>query len=115
MKGDMDKLRNEYKWLQILKMGFIALITVYLATSHLSVNIFKNNFDTSQTESIKYSIEKAAVQCYALEGYYPPNLKYLEVNYGIKIDKTKYHCEYLVFSSNVKPQINVFERKSSNE
>ncbi len=50
------------------------------------------------------AIERAVVQCYALEGAYPPDIKYLE-NYGIAIDETELFVDYQPQGSNLRPAI----------
>ena len=54
---------------------------------------------------IQKAISRAAVCCYALEGAYPPNLRYLQDNYNLMIDEKRFYCEIEVFGSNVRPDI----------
>ena len=49
----------------------------------------------------------ASVQCYAIEGRYPPSVEYLEENYGVQINRKKYNVFYDGFASNVMPEINI--------
>ena len=56
------------------------------------------------------AINKAVVQCYAIEGYFPPDIEYLEENYGLIINHDKYIVSYNVFASNIMPNIDVFIR-----
>ena len=53
------------------------------------------------------AIERAAVLCYATEGFYPPSLSYIEEKYGVQIDEKRYTIRYEVFASNVMPVIQV--------
>lgn len=48
---------------------------------------------------------RASVQCYAIEGRYPPSVEYLEENYGVRIDRDRYNVFYNGFASNVMPEI----------
>ncbi|MGI6620978.1 MAG: hypothetical protein ACOX35_05970 [Bacillota bacterium] len=91
----------------------ICLTLVYFAVACFSISSYREELEKSEVESIKRAIERAAVQCYALEGHYPPDLEYLEENYGIRINRAKYHCEYFVFASNVRPHINVIKKVGS--
>ena len=54
------------------------------------------------------AVRRASVQCYAIEGRYPPSVEYLEENYGIAIDRERYHVFYEGFASNIMPDITVF-------
>jgi hypothetical protein len=54
------------------------------------------------------AIIRSAVQCYAIEGFYPPDIEYLENNYGLLVDHNKYFVSYSVFASNIIPEVQVF-------
>lgn len=57
--------------------------------------------------SLRDAIRRASVQCYAIEGRYPPSVEYLEAHYGIVIDRRRYHVFYDGWASNVMPDITV--------
>ena len=59
-----------------------------------------------ETGKIKEVIDKALVQCYALEGSYPPDVEYLK-NYGVILDEEKYFYDYDMFATNIKPSVTV--------
>jgi hypothetical protein len=50
------------------------------------------------------------VSCYALEGQYPPDIAYLQEQYGLQIDMDRYMVHYEVFAENIMPDITVLER-----
>lgn len=56
------------------------------------------------------AIERAAVLCYATEGFYPPGLAYIEQRYGVQIDYDRYAVRYEVMGSNITPTIRVTAR-----
>ena len=60
---------------------------------------------------LERAIKRAAVQCYAIEGIYPPNLEYIKEHYGIVIDYRDYNIYYEVFADNIMPEIQVLERR----
>lgn len=91
----------------------LGLTAIYLAASLLGLNLYHAKLEHAETEAIIRAIERAAVQCYALEGHYPPDLDYLQQNYGIKLDEDKYHYEYSVFASNIRPYISVIKKVGS--
>ena len=53
------------------------------------------------------AIRQAAIQCYALEGMYPPNLDYLKTTYGVQVDEDRYFVDYQYLASNLMPDITV--------
>ncbi len=60
---------------------------------------------------LRESIERAAVTCYALENFYPPDIGYIERHYGVKLDREKYIVRYDALAGNIAPIITVTERK----
>lgn len=55
-------------------------------------------------------LRQSAVACYAAEGFYPPNLAYLEKHYGVQIDKQHYTVHYTAIAKNLMPDITVLEK-----
>ena len=54
------------------------------------------------------AIRAALVNCYAIEGYYPQQLSYLEEHYGLIIDRERYNVLYDVGGmGNVMPSVAV--------
>lgn len=51
-----------------------------------------------------------AVQCYAVEGIYPPDLGYMRDHYGLQVDEERYLVDYRCFASNLMPDITVLPR-----
>ena len=66
--------------------------------------------DAERIKSVEQAITKATVQCYAIEGQYPPNLEYLRERYGLAVDEENYIIQYDAFASNIMPTIVVLPR-----
>jgi len=65
---------------------------------------------SSSAEGIRIledSLRRAVVMSYAIEGRYPDSIEYIEENFGIFIDRTRYVVHYRVFASNILPEIAV--------
>ena len=60
-----------------------------------------------QLDVLTQAIQRASVQCYAIEGRYPPSVEYLEGHYGLSIDRDKYNVFYSGWASNIMPDITV--------
>ena len=60
--------------------------------------------EQAQLES---ALKRAIVECYALEGVYPPDLTYIEENYGIVINPKQFRVHYEIFAENVMPDFKV--------
>ena len=61
--------------------------------------------------AIREAIERGALQCYAVEGVYPPNLQYLEENYGLQVNTEDYYVTYEAFASNLAPTVIVQSKR----
>lgn len=69
--------------------------------------------ESSRAESLRIledSIRRAVVTAYAVEGRFPESLQYIEENFGIHIDRERFVVHYMVFASNIMPDIVVIER-----
>ena len=55
-------------------------------------------------------MRRSALQCYVVEGVYPPDLAYLEDNYGLQVNTEDYYVTYEAFSSNLPPTIRVMRK-----
>lgn len=56
------------------------------------------------------AIQRALVNCYAIEGVYPSELAYLEEHYGLNINHTRFVVDYDSFGSNIRPAVRVVPR-----
>ena len=107
----MNKVRNIYKksaWdflrAAILPVLFTAVIMTMIVFG------LQQTSDASSAEGLRIledSIRRAAVMSYAIEGRFPESIEYIEQNFGIHIDRTRYVVHYRVFASNVLPEIAV--------
>lgn len=60
---------------------------------------------------LERAMKRAAVQCYAIEGRYPPDTAYIAQHYGVFIDEAYYNVYYEAFADNIMPDIQVLERR----
>lgn len=102
--SDKSKFNKRTIWLPVLT--FILLLVILFAGIHKFEGILREQ-NLKLTEQ---SIQKAIVQCYANEGFYPASLSYLEDNYYLSIDYDDYHVYYECIASNLIPDVEVFER-----
>ena len=69
------------------------------------------NMNDEGANALKAAVERGARQCYVVEGVYPPNLSYLEKNYGLTVNHEDFYVTYDAFASNLPPDVRVTERK----
>ncbi|MCC8025418.1 MAG: hypothetical protein LIP16_08985 [Clostridium sp.] len=85
----------------------IAAMLVLIGAFAMAVYHFSGKAGASEDEALRKAVVRATVQCYAIEGRYPPSVDYLEENYGIEIDRKNYNVFYDGFASNVMPEITI--------
>ncbi|MGI6084054.1 MAG: hypothetical protein ACOYIF_01255 [Acetivibrionales bacterium] len=100
---------NIIKWIQSF---LIIIIVIVIVVTFMSINNFWKKNNDVQPDRIREAIERMCVQCYALEGSYPPDLEYLREHYGFIMNEDKYFYYYEIFASNVMPYVEVYERGS---
>ncbi|MCL2840035.1 MAG: hypothetical protein FWE05_04600 [Defluviitaleaceae bacterium] len=67
---------------------------------------------SSRAEGVRIleeSIMRVAIHSFAVEGHFPESIAYIEENYNIFIDRTRFVVHYDVFAANLLPDIRVFE------
>lgn len=87
--------------------GSVILFAVVAAVIVTGVLKVSRRADAEGAETLRSGIRRASVQCYAIEGRYPPSVQYLSDYYGIQIDEDRYSVFYDGFASNVMPDITV--------
>jgi type II secretory pathway pseudopilin PulG len=86
-----------------IALAGILIVAVFIALSGVSGN------QNGQYRDIQLAaIRRAALQCYALEGAYPPSLQYLVEQYGLILDTKDYQFRYEVPAGNLPPIVEVF-------
>jgi hypothetical protein len=75
---------------------------------NMAIDIAHRKSGEESHKILSDAIIRSAVQCYAIEGFYPPDIEYLENNYGLLVDHNKYFVSYSVFASNIIPEVQVF-------
>ena len=104
MYSDAVKKRGAARW--------IALALLILLVAALLI-VWKPGRDLGDESAaaIREAIRRSALQCYAVEGVYPPNLQYLEENYGLQVNTEDYYVTYEAFASNLAPTVIVQSKR----
>jgi hypothetical protein len=93
----------------VLKMVIpLALFLIVVIAVIIGVNNVSQTSEAESLRTMEQAVRRSVVQCYALEGRYPPSLDYLQEHYGLSMDKDKYVYHYQALGSNLLPQIRVF-------
>ena len=97
---------NSYLRGLALPLLISALLLLFLI---FGLNQARNSADKEGYAYLQNAINRASVECYAVEGMYAPNIAYLETHYGLIIDHKKYIVHYEAFASNIMPDITVID------
>ena len=101
MQWRQQRLR---RWRRVLYclLALAVLVSFVQSSSWLG----RTNED-EQAELLRDALEQALVSCYAAEGRYPQSLDYLELHYGVRIDRARYVVAYEAFADNIRPRVRV--------
>lgn len=75
-----------------------------------SVSNLADGHSREEQQQLEDVLHRAAVACYAVEGFYPPDLNYLEEHYGVQINHRRYIVSYVPVAENLMPDITVLEK-----
>ena len=106
--GEKAKKKNVGN--KLLIVIFLVLMVVFL----WSVTYISNSNASEQRESLETAIDRCIVQCYALEGTYPPSLEYMEKNYGLTYDEDRFFVDYVSIGSNLYPDVTIIEKEEGD-
>jgi hypothetical protein len=67
-----------------------------------------------QYDSLQTAIQRDMIQCYAIEGTYPPNLDYLKEHYGLTYDENLFFVDYQTYGANILPDVTIIMRRSES-
>lgn len=94
------------------KLMYVSLILIVAFIFLCIVNIdgFWEDKQEKSTKSIEAAVKKMALECYALEGSFPPSVDYLKENYGMIVNDDAYFYHYQANGSNMPPDIRVIKK-----
>lgn len=88
-------------------------IGVFVIGCLLVIGGIRTTFSGTKGEEkaqLEIALKRAMIECYALEGTYPPDVAYMEENYGVVIDKSQFIVHYSIFAENIMPDFKVIEK-----
>ena len=100
MRGSRDR-----RPLRLICLGGVLAAALWVISGTLA-----GRADNESLELAARFIRRAAVQCYALEGAYPPSLDYLKTYYGVTVDEDRCFVDYQYVAANLMPDITVLPR-----
>jgi len=98
---------NKKPYITILSVICI-VVALFLFTKAVD-NIGLAN-DAEQAEILEQALTRSITACYALEGAYPPDIDYLEENYGLTYDSKEYFIDYQYIGANLRPDVTIIKK-----
>ncbi len=106
----MKTLKGILKTILPLVIAVAVLLIVTTAAGNLS-----KGSRTEEKEHLEDALRRAAVSCYACEGFFPPDLDYIKANYSVQVDEEHFKVFYEIFAENIMPDINVVVRNEQGK
>ncbi len=100
---------NTLKKAKIGLISFISFVFI-LFILFFSADKFDQITTQSEAETLSISVMRLSVHCYAVEGFYPPDLTYLVEHYGLTYQSEKYFIDYQCFAKNIPPEITIVKK-----
>lgn len=63
-----------------------------------------------QKESLETALNRDIIHCYAVEGFYPPSLAYIEEHYGLTYNQDLFFVDYQPIGANIRPDVTILVR-----
>ncbi|MCR5670228.1 MAG: hypothetical protein K6G10_04420 [Butyrivibrio sp.] len=92
------------------RVASILLFVVIATAFFFAVDASGKSSVKKQQESLESAIARDIVQCYAIEGRYPPSLDYMKEHYGLTYDDSTFFVDYQPIAANLYPDYTVILR-----
>lgn len=93
-----------------MKIGKLLVVLAVIGCFLGAVSRLEENRRQEGRQQLETLIRRTAVSCYASEGFYPPDIGYMQTHYGLTFDEEMYLVHYQWIASNFLPDITVLER-----
>ena len=91
-------------------IGKLLVLALVLLCFLLGLSRLEQGRQAQDVRVLEDALRRAAVACYASEGFYPADADYLCQKYGVIYEKSRYQIHYDCFASNLMPDITVVEK-----
>lgn len=91
----------------MIKISAAVLVLVWFLGS---VSGLSRGYEAEDQQRLEEALRRAAVSCYATEGFYPPSLDYMVEHYGVQINTRRFVVSYVPVAENLMPNITVLEK-----
>lgn len=93
--------QNKHLWVMMVLFLGLSFMVVR------GLDYYQDQVSETTMRDLEVTISRYALQCYATEGAYPPDLQYLVDHYGLVLNTDKYIYDYQAVAENIRPSIKV--------
>ena len=93
-----------------MKIKSILLVLAVIVFFVACVTRLETGRQAQGKQQLEEAVRRTVVTCYSVDGFYPPNVQYMQDHYALQYDEKKYTIRYEVFASNLMPDITVLEK-----
>lgn len=116
MSGIYDSLSPFLTKIQFQSYSFLPVVLAPIAVTAIllcflsGVSDLAGGHSREERQQLEDVLHRATVACYSVEGFYPPDLNYLEEHYGVQINHHRYIVSYIPVAENLMPDSTVLEK-----
>lgn len=104
--------KAEKRIISVPRMRAIYLICpIILFIFWLGLSSIDETTVSRQRDSLETALNRDIIHCYAVEGFYPPSLAYIEEHYGLTYNKDLFFVDYQPIGSNIRPDVTILVRE----
>lgn len=93
-----------------MKIRSLIVILAVLAWFVAGVSRLETGRQEQGRLQLEEAVRRTVAACYSVEGFYPPNVQYMQEHYGLQYDPGRYTVCYEIAASNLMPAITVLEK-----
>ena len=94
----------KFKYIVIQCILYVSILTIFI----FGFQNTQNQVGEKDLFRVKDAIQKAALECYSIEGKYPQKITYLIDHYGLILQEDVYSVRYEYIAENIMPAMNVY-------
>lgn len=92
-------------------IAVLLVLALVIAGFSLGISRLETSHHQQDKALLEEVLHRTAVACFASEGFYPPNVAYMQQHYGLRYDENRFTVHYDRFASNLMPDITVTDNR----
>ena len=92
-------------------IAVLLVLALGIAGFSLGISRLETGHHQQDKALLEEVLRRTAVACFASEGFYPPDVAYMQQHYGLRYDENRFTVHYDRFASNLMPDITVTDNR----